>query len=44
MKADGGRLRPTYPVHMDQEYGSPCGNAWGVGRKSSFVPIQPRCF
>ena len=37
-------LRPTYPVYMDQEYESPCGNAWGVGRKSSFVPIQPRCF
>lgn len=24
-------LKPTYPVYMDQEYGAPCGTAWGVG-------------
>lgn len=24
-------LKPTYPVYMDQEYGSPCGTAWGLG-------------
>ena len=35
-------LRPTYPVYMDQEYESPCGNAWGVGKESSFAPIWQR--
>ena len=25
-------LKPTYPVYMDQEYKTPYGNAWGLGR------------
>ena len=26
-----GKLRPTYPVYMDQEYDSPCGQ-WGLNQ------------
>ena len=37
-------LRPTYPVYMDQEYESPCGNAWGVGRGKQLRTDMAKAF
>lgn len=37
-------LRPTYPVWMDQEYGSPCGTAWGVGKGKQLRTDMAKAF
>ena len=37
-------LRPTYPVYMDQEYESPCGNAWGVGKGKQLRTDMAKAF
>ena len=37
-------LRPTYPVYMDQEYESPCGNAWGVSKGKQLRTDMAKAF
>lgn len=37
-------LRPSYPVYMDQEYESPCGNAWGVGKGKQLRTDMAKAF
>ena len=37
-------LKPTYPVYMDQEYGAPCGTAWGVGKGKQLRTDMAKAF